>query len=153
MAKQKIASLAKPPAPVPQADQLLGDLRQMIEAARARVATAANAELTLHYWRMGRRIHSEILAGERAGETVVEQPSHALVRELSLNPLIFLARCLANAEVLPGSLLAGVSLTSCERIANQAPKRETPTKQMRASGRTTLTKKYSGILRHSKPEI
>jgi predicted nuclease of restriction endonuclease-like (RecB) superfamily len=83
MAKRKTPSIAKLAAPVPQADQLLGDLRQMIEAARARVATAANAELTLLYWRIGRRIHSEVLAGERAryGEAIVATASQQLVAD------------------------------------------------------------------------
>jgi predicted nuclease of restriction endonuclease-like (RecB) superfamily len=83
MAKRKIPSIAKLAAPLPRTDQLLGDLRQMIEAARARVATAANAELTLLYWRMGRRIHSEILAGERApyGEAIVATVSQQLVAD------------------------------------------------------------------------
>jgi len=83
MAKRKNLSISKPPASVPRADQLLGDLRQMIEAARSRVATAANAELTLLYWRIGRRIHSEILSGERAryGEAIVATLSQQLVGE------------------------------------------------------------------------
>jgi predicted nuclease of restriction endonuclease-like (RecB) superfamily len=66
MARRKAPSIGKPAAAAPAADQLLGDLRQLIEAARMRVATAANAEMTLLYWRVGRRIHAEILAGDRA---------------------------------------------------------------------------------------
>ena len=83
MAKCEIRSTVKPPASAPQADRLLGDLRQMIEAARARVATAANAELTFLYWRIGRRARSEILAGKRAsyGEAIVATVSQRLVVE------------------------------------------------------------------------
>jgi predicted nuclease of restriction endonuclease-like (RecB) superfamily len=83
MAKRKAASRAGPPAPAPQVDQLLGDLRQMIEAARARVATAANSEMTLLHWRIGRRIHTEILGGERAayGKAIVATVSQHLVAE------------------------------------------------------------------------
>ena len=66
MAKRTIAKIARPRTLARRADQLLGELRQMIDSARARVATAANSELTLLYWRIGRRIHSEILSGERA---------------------------------------------------------------------------------------
>jgi predicted nuclease of restriction endonuclease-like (RecB) superfamily len=64
-------------------DQLLGDLREMIEAARARVATAANAEMTMLHWRIGRRIHTEILAGERApyGKAIVAMVSRQLVTD------------------------------------------------------------------------
>jgi len=83
MATRKISSTSKPPASIPKTDQLLADLRQMIEAARVRVATAANTELTLLYWRIGRRIHSEILLGERAsyGEAIVATLSQQLVVE------------------------------------------------------------------------
>ena len=63
MGKRKIPSTSKPAAPALQVDQLLGDLRKMIEAARLRVATAANAEVTLLYWRIGRKIHTEVFSG------------------------------------------------------------------------------------------
>jgi hypothetical protein len=55
----------------------------MIEAARARIATAANFELTLPYWRIGRRIQSDMLSGERAayGEAIVATVSQQLVAE------------------------------------------------------------------------
>jgi hypothetical protein len=52
----------------------------MIEEARVRVATAANAELTLLYWRIGRRTSGKILSGERAryGEAIVAALSQQL---------------------------------------------------------------------------
>ncbi len=55
----------------------------MIEAARARVAAAANAELTFLYWRIGRRISEEILSGERGryGEAILATLSQQLVAE------------------------------------------------------------------------
>ena len=56
------ATPATPP-PLP----LLSELRQLIESARQRAAVAVNAELTLLYWRVGERIHREILGGQRAG--------------------------------------------------------------------------------------
>lgn len=46
---------------------LLGDIRKLIEASRQRAALAVNAELTLLIWRIGHRIHTEVLAGQRAG--------------------------------------------------------------------------------------
>jgi hypothetical protein len=49
----------------PQA--LLGDIRALIEAAHHRTTAMVNSELTLLFWRIGRRIHTEVLAGERAG--------------------------------------------------------------------------------------
>lgn len=46
---------------------LLGDIRALIEASHQRAASAVNAELTLLFWRIGQRIHTEVLAGQRAG--------------------------------------------------------------------------------------
>jgi predicted nuclease of restriction endonuclease-like (RecB) superfamily len=83
MASRKIPSITKLANPALQVDKLLGDLRQMIEAARLRLATSANAEMTLLCWRIGRRIHSEILSGERApyGESILATLSQQLVVE------------------------------------------------------------------------
>lgn len=61
-------SSRRPPARrgrVPAA--LLGDIRAMIDAARQRATAAVNSELTLLFWRIGRRIHTEVLSGQRAG--------------------------------------------------------------------------------------
>lgn len=46
---------------------LLTDIRQLIDTARTRAAAAVNAEVTLLYWEIGRRIRNEVLRGERAG--------------------------------------------------------------------------------------
>lgn len=46
---------------------LLGDIKALIEASRQRAALAVNAELTLLFWHIGQRIHTEVLAGQRAG--------------------------------------------------------------------------------------
>jgi predicted nuclease of restriction endonuclease-like (RecB) superfamily len=45
---------------------LIRDIRRMIEGARASVAVTVNAGLTVMYWQIGRRIHQEILKGDRA---------------------------------------------------------------------------------------
>ena len=58
--KASVSAPAAPPA-------LLGDIQALIEASRQRVASAVNAELTLLFWRIGQRIHTEVLAGQRAG--------------------------------------------------------------------------------------
>jgi predicted nuclease of restriction endonuclease-like (RecB) superfamily len=83
MGKRKALSISKRSTSTLQADQLLADLRELIEAARRRIATAANAELTLLYWRIGRRIQSDILSGERAayGREIVATVSQQLVAE------------------------------------------------------------------------
>ncbi|MEV8645928.1 DUF1016 domain-containing protein, partial [Mesorhizobium ciceri] len=49
------ASIASPAAP----KALLGDIRALIEASRQRAASAVNAALTLLFWRIGQRIHTE----------------------------------------------------------------------------------------------
>ncbi len=45
---------------------LLADVRQLIDAARQRVAQVVNAELTQLYWLIGRRISTALLHGQRA---------------------------------------------------------------------------------------
>ena len=45
---------------------LFADLRRLIDEARLRAAAAVNAELTLLHWRVGDRIHREILGSQRA---------------------------------------------------------------------------------------
>lgn len=52
---------------------LLGDIQALIETSRQRSAAAVNAELTLLFWRIGQRIHVELLAGRRAeyGEEIL----------------------------------------------------------------------------------
>lgn len=49
-----------------QVEELVQDLGQMIDAARRRVALAANAALTTLHWQLGYRVPTEILAGQRA---------------------------------------------------------------------------------------
>lgn len=39
------------------AQTLLGDVRDLIEAARLRVASTINSEMTLLYWHIGQHIH------------------------------------------------------------------------------------------------
>jgi predicted nuclease of restriction endonuclease-like (RecB) superfamily len=57
----------------PANPQLLGDIRRLIETGRAELATTVNSALTLLYWRIGQRIRTEVLKGERAdyGERIV----------------------------------------------------------------------------------
>ncbi len=61
-------------------ENLLGDLRQMIDGARQSIATAINAGLTVLYWQVGNRIRKEILQNERAeyGQKIVVTVSRQL---------------------------------------------------------------------------
>lgn len=48
-------------------DMLLKDLRQLIEQARQAATVAVNAGLTMMYWRIGQRVRTDVLGGQRAG--------------------------------------------------------------------------------------
>jgi hypothetical protein len=62
---------------------LLGDIREMIDNARQVVATVVNAELSLLYWNVGRRINKEILHEKRAeyGKQIIATLSNQLTTE------------------------------------------------------------------------
>ncbi len=62
---------------------LLSDIHNLVTESRQIVATTVNAELTLLYWRVGRRIRDEILKGERAayGEQIVAALSGQLIMD------------------------------------------------------------------------
>ena len=47
-------------------DGLLTEIEALIDGSRQRAAAAVNAELTMLYWQVGKRIRDEILQGERA---------------------------------------------------------------------------------------
>lgn len=83
---------------------LLTDIRRMIDSARARAAAAVNAELTLLYWQVGRRIRDDVLGGERAGYG--QQILPALARQLRAEygrgwSEQQLRHCIRAAEVFP----------------------------------------------------
>ncbi len=64
-------------------DPLLADLRQLISQARERVALYVNQELTLLYWDIGQRVHTETLQNQRAeyGKQIVGTVSRQLTGE------------------------------------------------------------------------
>jgi len=51
---------------LPDTADLVADIRGLIEDARRAVAVAVNAELTMLYWRIGKRVGDEVTQGERA---------------------------------------------------------------------------------------
>ena len=59
---------------------LIQDLRQIVEQARCRVASTANAELTIMYWHIGERINREVLGNQRAeyGKQIVASVARQL---------------------------------------------------------------------------
>lgn len=56
-------------------ENLMTDLRQIIDEARIHVASTANYELTMMYWHIGERINRVVLGNERAtyGKQIVPQ--------------------------------------------------------------------------------
>jgi hypothetical protein len=63
--------------------ELLADIRALIAEARRQTTVAVNMGLTLLYWRIGQRIHREVLGSERAayGEQIVVTVSRQLVAD------------------------------------------------------------------------
>ena len=95
-------------------DALLADLRALIDTARQRVAGAANAALTLLYWRVGQRISTEVLRGKRAGygEEILPTLSAKLVREYGASfGLRSLRRMVQFAEAFPDEAIVSTLST------------------------------------------
>jgi predicted nuclease of restriction endonuclease-like (RecB) superfamily len=62
-------------------DDLIGEIKSLIEQGRNQAVAAVNSALTATYWHVGRRINEELLRGKRAeyGKKVVEQIAEILV--------------------------------------------------------------------------
>jgi DUF1016 N-terminal domain len=99
----------------PEHRELLIQIRALIEDARRQTAVAVNIGLTLLYWRIGKRIHLEVLGSERAayGEQIVVTVSRQLVvdygrgySEKNLRRMVQFAEVFPEEEIvvtLPGS--------------------------------------------------
>lgn len=86
-------------------NELLVQIRAMIEAARRQTAVAVNIGLTVLYWRVGKGIHLEVLGTERAasGEPIVATLSRQLVVESGRGYTEKnLRRMMRFAEAFPG---------------------------------------------------
>jgi predicted nuclease of restriction endonuclease-like (RecB) superfamily len=96
-----------------QGSELISELRTLIHAARTRFATAANAELTILYWRIGRRLLDENLSDGRAdyGQRILVTVSQQLEREFGKGfSYSGLTRMVRFAELFPEERIV-VSLT------------------------------------------
>ena len=62
---------------------IAADVSSMIEQTREGVAQTVNAGITLLYWRIGKRIQTEVLGNERAeyGKEIVQTLSAQLTEE------------------------------------------------------------------------
>ena len=113
---------------------LIADIRELIDRARQRAATAVNAELTLLYWQIGRRIQFEVIKGERAayGQQIFSVLSANLTAEYGRGwSERQLRHCLRIAEVFPDekilhTLCAELSWSHLRQIAalDDATKRD-----------------------------
>jgi predicted nuclease of restriction endonuclease-like (RecB) superfamily len=67
----------------PALNGLLGDLRELVGAARARAAASINSELVMLYWHMGQRIRRDVMHDERGeyGQRVMTELARALTAE------------------------------------------------------------------------
>jgi DUF1016 N-terminal domain len=85
-------------------NNLLTELRALIEQARQHVALTVNSTLTMLYWHMGQRIQREALKEGRAeyGNQILATLSQELVRDYGkgFNPSA-LTRMVKFAEVFP----------------------------------------------------
>jgi predicted nuclease of restriction endonuclease-like (RecB) superfamily len=103
--------------PVPIANPLLAEVRQLIDAARQRVASAVNAELTQLYWHIGHRISAELLQGQRGeyGKQVVAELARQLTADFGKGwSERQLRYCVRVAEVFPE---AGILHTLCSQLS------------------------------------
>ena len=64
-------------------NNLLADVRHMIEATKSQVASTVNSAMTLMYWHIGDRINREVLGCARAayGRQIVETLAHKLTAD------------------------------------------------------------------------
>jgi len=86
-------------------DGLFEEVRQLIDAARQRAAIAVNAELTLLYWNVGKRIQTEVLKGQRGeyGTQLIKSLSRQLTQTYGKGwGEKQLRHCLRFSETFPG---------------------------------------------------
>lgn len=90
-------------------NELLGDIRKLIEQGRQQLASAVNSALTVLNWHIGQRIRSELLKGERAayGEQIVSAVAGQLeadygrgFSEKNLRHMLRFAETFPDAEIV-----------------------------------------------------
>ena len=64
-------------------EPVVADIKTLVEQSRQNVALAINAEITLLYWRVGKRINDEVLQNKRAeyGKQIVQSLSAQLTQD------------------------------------------------------------------------
>lgn len=85
-------------------NDLIGEIKTLIEQGRNQAVAAVNSALTLTYWQVGRRINTELLGGKRAeyGKQVVVVLAEELVTQYGRSfEARNLRRMMQFAEVFP----------------------------------------------------
>lgn len=98
-------------------DLLFQEIGRLIDAAKKRAATAINAEITLLYWQIGKRIQTEILQGQRAeyGKQIIASLSHQLTQTYGKGwGERQLRHCLQFAETFPDREIVN---TLCSKLS------------------------------------
>lgn len=107
----------KPPSPID--NTLFAEITQLIQAARQVAAAAVNAQLTMMYWHIGKRVRQEILENTRAsyGEEIVATLSRQLAveygrgfEEKNLRRMVQFAEVFADEQIVV-SLIRQLSWT------------------------------------------
>lgn len=104
MTKKQGLQRKKAPTQLPAKGDLIQDLRLLIDQAKNTVAVAINSTMTALYWRIGYRIHSEILKEKRAdyGKEIVASLSRQLTLEYGGGfAEKYLRKMIQFAEVFP----------------------------------------------------
>lgn len=100
-------------------EPLHDELRDLIATSRQRLAATVNAELTQLYWRIGQRLASEVLGGERAqyGTQLMDRLGERLAGEFgrgfeakNLRRMVQFAQAFPDAEIV-ASLMRQLSWT------------------------------------------
>jgi predicted nuclease of restriction endonuclease-like (RecB) superfamily len=81
---------------------LVSEIKQLIESSRNNIAVSVNAEMTMLYWHIGKRINEEILHHERAtyGKQIIQTISAQLTAEYGSGWSVKqLRHCLRFAEI------------------------------------------------------
>jgi predicted nuclease of restriction endonuclease-like (RecB) superfamily len=100
-----------------QNSPLFQEIRQLIDAAKQRVAVTINAEITLLYWQVGKRIQTEILQGQRAeyGKQIIISLSQQLTQTYGKGwGEKHLRHCLRLAETFPNDRIVS---TLCRELS------------------------------------
>lgn len=96
---------------------LFSEIRQLIDQAKQRAAVAINAEITLLYWQVGKRIQTEVLQGQRAeyGRQIIVSLSEQLTQTYGRGwGEKQLRHCLRLAETFPDNQIV---YTLCRELS------------------------------------